>query len=300
MKRRGMTLIETAVVLAVVGLVVTLALPTWKRHIERLERSREERALEHLEGLIVGSFRDPAWTRNIAALPGTLGSQEEAQLTEFSSGGESLYVATASAWFVKLARREAIPFVEGGVVDAAQQPALAGLANHRLERARWLFLGPREEHQQRYILLSLLAPLHHPLVLPEAVSTAEGFEHAWAFNWDMPVEPLPPAWLAQLTAEQQRAWREACRGVPEGRMVARKIVQPKHVLVINNTHPTSTLWLDLDGQINRATVLPNSAPLQLPPVLEGRLVVVRRGPMAPGVEAYRFFMNEPTSITAQP
>lgn len=298
MKQRGFTLLELAVVTAIVGLLSLILLPSVAEQIEAMRMAAEDAQMDHLAKLMERSFQSTEPATNVSSISRHPLGRESSWNTDF--GADAVPANLAATWFAKLAALEGVA-PRMGELALQDQPALWRVAANGVDRRRLLILGPEEPGQQRYLLLSLLAPLSAPLVIPENDGSVEWFDALWNHEWEGRGAAIPEDWLGRLTPDQVNAWMDG-RGnsTRVGLLRVRRIVQPKLRLIVNNTHPLYTAWVDYEGVQAQLTSAPGSGVLTSPEILAGRLVVVRRGLAAPGAEACRFYIHEPTSVTVQP
>ncbi len=106
-KMRGMTLIELMVVIGVLGILASIAVPTYRKYLLRAQRSEAKIALLQLQTaqekyyLQYNAYTDKVTTASTAEVPG-LGlpgtsetSKYDIRVTTLGGGGQS-YTATAS------------------------------------------------------------------------------------------------------------------------------------------------------------------------------------------------------------
>ncbi|WP_404424712.1 hypothetical protein [Nibricoccus sp. IMCC34717] len=301
MKRaRAFTLLEIAVVTAILGLLSFLFLPSLANGIETQRIEAERVVLQTLADEVVRSFSvaDPA--RNIAVLPShSLGNA--AATTWFDAGGARPSHVTGTEWYAKLARLRGDTVLIGEAVSREAQTALYQLGWNGVDQPRQLLAGPDEAGQQRYLLVSLVSPPTAALVMPPFDGTAALFEALWNHEWENPSADLPAEWLARLSPEEVARWREG-RGTQSRVRCLRvqRIVQPKYRLLVNNTHATNSAWVDVEGITGAVVSAPASGVTASQEFLAGRLISIRRGATAPGNEVLRFHLHEETSVTIQP
>jgi type IV pilus assembly protein PilE len=107
LKMRGMTLIELLVVIGVLGILTSIAVPTYRKYLLRAQRSEAKIALLQLQTaqekyyLQYNAYTDKVTTSSTAEVPG-LGlpgtsetSKYDIRVTTLGAGGQS-YTATAS------------------------------------------------------------------------------------------------------------------------------------------------------------------------------------------------------------
>jgi prepilin-type N-terminal cleavage/methylation domain-containing protein len=296
---RGFSLLEIILVLFILGIIAAAAAPSLGEAIARSRVEAEKRMLADLADSITASFESTDLTNlNIAALPGTIGAADTP--TEFSTSSMAAYAMTDNAsWFAKVARLRGLAPMVGSPPTTAAQPALALVAFNPLGNPRLLFAGPNETGQQRFLLLSLMAP-NAELVLPAYDGTQAWFDAIWNNDWESRTAGLPAYWSGRLTPAQLGAWSQGPAGLTQAwRLTVRRIVLPKYVLQVNNNHPTASGFLSYNDTPEIFTALPNSGATTTPEILGGRLVVVNQGTAWPGVEALRFHLHQNDTVILQ-
>jgi prepilin-type N-terminal cleavage/methylation domain-containing protein len=294
---RGFTLLEIILVLFVLGLLAAALAPAVRDIVEHARREAEGRSLDELAATITTSFENTDLTKlNVAALPGTVGPTDA--VTAFSSTTVGQYSTTgATDWFAKVARlRGIVPLV--GVAPAGQ-PALLAITNNSLGNPRWLFAGPAEAGQQRFLLISLMGSSDQ-FIVPAYDSSPAWFEGIWNGDWESRTATVPADWSGRLTAPQLAAWADGSAGMTQThRLCVRRIVLRKYQVTVNNNHPTDSAFVSYNNVSPAFTAAANSGANITPEILGGRLITVNRGPSLPGVQALQFWLRENATITVQ-
>lgn len=295
----GFSLLEVVLVLFVLGMLAAALAPSVRDIVERGRRDAEARSLDELASTITTSFEQTDLTNlNVAALPGTIGSVDAA--TVFSTSTSAPYVTTGTNdWFAKLARLRGLTPQIGAAPTAAVQPELARIAFNSISNPRFLFVGPDEAGRQRFLLVSLMARSDQ-LALPAYESGTAWFDALWQTDWESRTATPPAYWSGRLTPAQLAAWSAGAAGLTQvNRLCVRRIVLPKFRVSVNNNHPTEAAYLSFNNTANAFTAAANTGASVTSEILGGRLVVVNRGTVWPGVEALRFTLRENPTITLQ-
>lgn len=296
----GFTLIELAVVTAVIGVLSLILVPSLIDVLESRQIETERANLVGLEEDIKRSFQDVDWSRNLASFPQAMPEELSAQYaTVFGECSEGAPAADG-AWYVKLTRLRGVTPSIGTPVSAEHQKAVYDVAFNSFGKARLLIAGPAEPNQQRYLLVSLLAPETTGLVIPANDGSADWFDAIWNGDWENESAGLPQAWMNRLSETQQKAWL-AGRGQTTHchQLVVRRLVQPRYTVTLNNAHPTFSGCAQIAGRLPLHEIEPNDPPKMIPGVLAGSLVVFRRGPANNEVEVFRIHLNDNTAFTVQ-
>jgi prepilin-type N-terminal cleavage/methylation domain-containing protein len=296
---RGFTLLEIVLVLFILGLMAAALVPSVRDVIEKGRNDAEKRTLDDLAGTITASFDTTDLTNlNIAALPGTIGAADTA--TEFSASSTAPYATTDNtSWFAKLARLKGLSPVVGQPPTAAVQPSLARVAFNGLNNPRLLFAGPAEAGQQRFLLISLMAPASQ-LTLPAYDGSTAWFDAIWNNDWESRTAAVPAYWAGILSPAQLAAWSQGTGGLTQAyRLCVRRIVLPKFTVTVNNNHPTNNAYISFNDTPDAFTALANSGASSTPEILGGRLITVNQGTAWPGTEALRFHLHENPTVTVQ-
>jgi prepilin-type N-terminal cleavage/methylation domain-containing protein len=296
---RGFSLLEIVLVLFVLGLLAAALVPSVRDVIENGRIDAEKRTLDDLSNTVTASFDNTDLTNlNLAALPGTIGPGDTA--TEFSASSTAPYATTDnSSWFAKVARLKGLSPVIGSPPTPAVQPALAPIAFNGLANPRLLFAGPNETGQQRFLLISLMAPASQ-LVLPAYDGSAAWFNAIWNGDWESRTAAVPAYWAGILTSAQLAAWSQGTGGLTQAyRLCVRRIVLPKFIVTVNNNNPTNNAYVSFNNTPNAFTAPANSGAQSTPEILGGRLITVNQGTAWPGTEALRFHLHENPTVTVQ-
>lgn len=296
---RGFTLLEIVLVLFILGLMAAALVPSVREVIEKGRSEAEKRTLDDLAGTITASFDTTDLTNlNIASLPGTIGAADTP--TEFSASSTAPYATTNnSSWFAKVARLKGLSPVVGQPPTAVIQPSLAPIAFNGLGNSRLLFAGPSESGQQRFLLMSLMAPANQ-LTLPAWDGSAAWFNAIWNNDWESRTAAVPAGWAGVLTPAQLAAWNQGTGGLTQAwRLCVRRIVLPKFIVTVNNNHPTNNAYVSFNDTPDAFTAPANSGAQATPEILGGRLITVNQGTAWPGTEALRFHLHENPTVTVQ-
>lgn len=296
---RGFSLLELVLVLFVLGVIAAALTPSVQQVITQARHASEVRSLDELAATITASFQSTDLTAlNLAALPGHIGSGDSP--TIFSNSTSAGYTTTTTNdWFAKVARLRGITPQVGSPPSAAAQPELARIAFNTIGNPRRLFVGPSETGQQRFLLVSLTAPVAQ-LTMPPYESNAAWFNALWNHDWENRSGGLPAYWVSRLTPAQRAAWTQGSGGTTQiHRLVVRRITLPKYRFTVNNNHPTETAWLSFNNMAPAFTAAPNSGANTTPEILGGRLITLNRGTSWPGVEALRFHVSANDAVTLQ-
>ena len=285
--------------LFVLGLLAAALVPSVRDVIENGRIDAEKRTLDDLANTITASFDNTDLTNlNLAALPGTIGPGDTA--TEFSASSTAPYATTDNnSWFAKVARLKGLSPVIGTPPTPAVQPALAPIAFNGLANPRLLFAGPNETGQQRFLLISLMAPASQ-LVLPAYDGSAAWFNAIWNGDWESRTAAVPAYWAGLLTPAQLAAWSQGTGGLTQAyRLCVRRIVLPKFIVTVNNNNPANNAYVSFNNTPNAFTAPANSGAQSTPEILGGRLITVNQGTAWPGTEALRFHLHENPTVTVQ-
>lgn len=299
MNRRGFTLIEVLGVLLIVGLLAAMVLPGVVRRYLDDQMLAEDRALSLMQQDIVRSFDSEDLANvNLAALAGDIPVGVSA--TAFSTSVNPTYLGTgASDWFAKLATLRGLAVTPAPPL-AASQPAIASLLFNSYGRSRLFFAGPAEANQQRFLLVSLMARTEQ-LTLPENDGTAAWFNSLWNTEWNTRYGSVPSYWTALLTPAQVAAWNGDAHGSNLYRLRVARIVLPRYVLSISNSHPTANAYFYYNENTSPLLVsAANSGVTVSSGILGGRVIRVFKGASAlSAVETSQFTLRENTDILVQ-
>jgi prepilin-type N-terminal cleavage/methylation domain-containing protein len=298
-RARGFTLIEILGGLMIAGLLAAIAAPgIFQRYISDQAKT-EDQTLALIQQDIVRSFdsEDLANT-NIASLSTDVPTG--VPTTNFSTSVAPTYTATSTSdWFAKVAAIRGMA-ASSAPPDSAHQPALASIVFNPYSRTRLLFSGPTEANQQRFVLISLMARSEQ-LVLPANDGTAAWFNALWNTEWNSQYGTAPSYWAGILTPAQLAAWNGDAHGSNLYRLRVVKIVLPRYVLTVSNTHPTANGYVYYNESGSPLlTSTAGSGVTVSSGILGGRVVRVFKGAaVATATQTNQFTLRENTDILIQ-
>lgn len=299
MRLRGFTLIETLGALLIVGILASIALPGVVRRYVDDQMKAEDQMLALMQQDIVRSFDSEDLANvNLSALGGEIPSGITP--TNFSSSVSPVYAATNTYdWFAKLADVRGLA-VTASPPTAANQPALASLVFNPYNQSRLLILGPTEANQQRYLLISMMARSEQ-LALPQNDGTAAWFNAIWNTEWNTRYGSVPSYWSTTLTPTQVAAWNGNATGSNLYRLRVVRIVQPRFVISVSNTHPTANAYVYYNASTSpMLTSTANSGVTLSSGVLAGRVVQIFKGAsVATSTQTNQFTLRENTDVLVQ-
>jgi prepilin-type N-terminal cleavage/methylation domain-containing protein len=299
MRRGGFTLIEILGVLLIIGILASMAIPgVVRRYIDEQMRA-EDQMLGLMQQDAVRSFDSEDFANvNIAALSGEIPVGVTA--TNFSSTVSPNYAGTnAYDWFGKLATIRGIA-VTSAAPTTASQPALASLVFNSYNRSRLLFLGPTEANQQRFLLISIMARTDQ-LSIPENDGSAAWFNAIWNTEWNTRYGSVPSYWGTILTPAQVAAWNGGSAGSNLYRLRVVRIVVPRYVLSVSNTHPTANGYVYYNESPSPLlTSAANSGVTLSPGIMGGRVIRIYKGAaVGTATLTSQFTLRENTDILIQ-
>ena len=298
-RKRGFTLIEILGVLMIVGLLAAIAAPGIVQRYIAAQMKAEDQTLVLMQQDIVRSFdsEDLANT-NIASLSADIPTG--VPTTNFSVSVAPVYTGTSTSdWFAKLAAVRGLAVTSAPPL-AASQPALASIVFNTYNQSRLLFAGPSETNQQRFVLVSLMARTEQ-LALPANDGTVAWFNALWNTEWNTQYGTAPSYWSGLLTPAQVAAWNGDAHGSNLYRLRVVKIVLPRYVLTVSNTHPTANGYVYYNESPSpMLTSAAGSGVTVSGGILGGRVVRVFKGAsVATATQTSQFTLRENTDILIQ-
>ncbi|MDB6093717.1 MAG: hypothetical protein JWM32_1279 [Verrucomicrobia bacterium] len=293
------SLLEILLALFILGILASFAAPGIGDAFVRSRVEAERRTLEDLERTMVASFESTDLSAlNLAALPGTIGPAD--MPTEFSQASSGAYATTnANSWFAKVARARGVTPQVGVPPSPSDQPALAQIVTNAFGNPRLLFAAPSEPGQQRFLLVSLMAP-ESQLALPAYEGSAAWFDAIANQNWESRTARIPAYWMGRLSGAQLAAWENGHAGLTSAwRLCVRQIVLKKYVLHVNNNHATANGYLSFNNTPNVFQAPASSGATTTPEILGGRQIVVTQGTAWPGTTCLDFHLHQNDSIFIQ-
>jgi type II secretory pathway pseudopilin PulG len=310
---RAFTILELVAVCAVIGILVAVSFPAIGARILHARVAAETGELKRLADAVRASFESTDLQgTNIAALAGSIPVGVNPTSFSISTDVNLLPATTQSSdWFAKLARQLGETPALGIAPSWNLQPRVAGVLQNANHLTRILLEGPATEtNQQRFLLLSLMAP-SGTLALPALPNPSNAqdpanlllFNDTWNTDWTSANAALPPSWINGLSSSQAQAWTAGSGRLWQ--LCVERIVCPKFSLTINDTHPTDGCYvyynLNSGTAGSSATVGANAGVAVVNGVLGGRTVQAYRGSAPPPIAALfaQFVLRDSAEITVQ-
>jgi hypothetical protein len=267
---KGFTLVEVMIVALGIVLLSGVALSASVKYIVHKKCLAESEQLTLTATDIVHTFEDTDFTNiNIASLAGEIGGGDIPTLFSTSST-PALTTTNTGDWFAKLAKYRGTPVTTGVAPSRAAQPGLARIIYNGYDRPRLLVAGPTEAGQQRYMLISIMAPSDQ-LVLPAFQAGQAWFDAIWNTDFSTASGAAPATWAALMTPNDYAAWAGNLY-----RLRVERITQKRWSFTVNNTHLTQNAWTYWNNGASLA-IPANSGPGVISGVLSGRWVRVTTG-----------------------
>jgi prepilin-type N-terminal cleavage/methylation domain-containing protein len=293
--RRAFSLWEILVVLAIMGMIASVAMPSYLRKLESDQVKVEDGLMEALRTDFIAACESPEPAVNPAVFPGIPGLQP----TVWSDAVN--YSATnAGDWFAKLALfRGSTPTA----APAGSQPVVAGVVFNHYGQPRLLLAGPSNEpNAQRFLLVSLMER-SEKLTLPAPDGSLDYFESLYsAKDWNTRGGTMPAYLASKLTPAQLSAWMPG--GAIGGKFFKLRVLAfsiPKHIVTISNSHLEVNAWVTYDFGKSVFPAPANSGVQITPPILGGQVVRIYRGngDISTAVEDKRVTIRENFDVVIQ-
>lgn len=245
-QRRGaFTLVEMLVVLIVIGIVSTIALPPFSRIIQTARIRAERETLLAFKADVERTFSITGsrfLVENLSAIDGLVTMPYSASPTSlgtvFDTSTHPEYDALSSrSWLYKLSLARGFVPTAGQPVTATEQPAIHDeVLINAYGNPRLLFCHVPADVTQpiRYLFVSLMAAPSRGLVIPDSDGTTAWFDELWNHSWEMAANSLPAGWATRLTSQELNAW--AARPENTSLVVVQRITQPRYTVTLSNTH----------------------------------------------------------------
>lgn len=315
--RRGEFLLMLLVAVAIIGVIAGILAPVLANKLDDAQIRSEMATLKSLRKDFEATYDALDYNNLNESSVASSGLPPGTTLTNFDLGtgiasriyGQTVFVDPAG-WVTKLAQQRGIStYVLGATYGALLQNQYTALAFNPYQVQRCLVVGPSgESGQQRYLLISLMAPPFRVLTFPTA-DPVQTFDSIWDQSWESTQAQAPSSWSPLLTAAQFALWNTPSSNnrTNASRLLVERIVQAKFGLTLANNSQTDTAWVDIGPATNAIVAAPNSGTTlssSLPGfaggVLAGRLIVVRRGTSVAGAyEVQRFFIYSDVTLTVQ-
>jgi type II secretory pathway pseudopilin PulG len=314
---KGEFLLMLLVAVAIVGVLAGILAPVLANKLDDARLRAEADTLRALRKDFEATYDSTDFNNlneaSVAAsgLPAgiTFTTFDQATAIDSRAYGSTITV-DAYGWVTKLAQKRGVTsYTAGAVYSALTESQYTAIAFNPCETQRCLVEGPTgETGQQRYLLMSVMAPPYRALAFPAADAT-QTFNSVWDQSWEDVGAQAPSLWSSLLTPSQYLLWNTASANgrTNASRLMVERIVQPKYTLTLANNSATDTAWVDIGPAANAIAAAPDSGTVSsaaLPGftsgVLSGRLIVVRRGASAAtAYEVQRFFLYSDVNLTIQ-
>lgn len=316
-KHRGEFLLMLLIAVAIVGILAGILAPVLANKLDDAQLRAEADTLASLRRDFEATYDQVDYTDLNEASVASSGLPSGTVFTTFDTGtaiAGRIYspsiVVDPAGWVTKLAlQRGVTSFAAGATYTTLTQSQYTSIAFNSYQIQRCLVIGPTGEiGQQRYLLLSLMAPPYRALAFPTSDPT-QTFDSIWDQSWESTQAQAPSLWSSLLSANQYSLWNTASSNnrTNASRLLVQRIVQPKYSLTLANNSPTDTAWVDIGPATNAITAAPNSGTTPSSSIsgfssgiLSGRLIVVRRGSgTAAAYEVQRFYLYSDVNLTIQ-
>jgi type II secretory pathway pseudopilin PulG len=311
-KRVGFILQEVLLGIMVMAILASVAAPHFGGMLESSQLKAEQDSMNVFRDEIINSFNDGDMSRNISAV--AVDGLTVPNYTVFddatglNAAVSSPYTVVQNSWLDKLARFRSQGVVPSTVIHASQDNGASSLWFNSRRWRRVMLAGPTDEASQRFLMISVMTPVSTPPVFP---NNGDVFNEIWNNNWDGGGANAPAAWAGagRLTPADFAAWNAEGNHnrTLAGRMIVRRINQPKYEVIVVNTHTTDSVWIDIGPHENAMSVSAGAGVVRSSSIAfyargvpAGRQIVVRRGTdSSTSVEVQRFMLTAQSTITVQ-